>query len=72
MFQALGAQAMVENLPVVTGADVVFVSVKPSIVPIVLEDVKSFASGKLFISVAMGVTIKAMEKVFGNWLPFKI
>lgn len=41
----------------------IFVSVKPGIVPNVLQEVKSKASGKLFVSVAMGVTIKQMEDV---------
>lgn len=44
-------------------SDVVFVAVKPGVVSTVLQDVKSIASGKLFISVAMGVTILEMEKV---------
>lgn len=44
-------------------SDVVIVAVKPGVISTVLEDVKSIASGKLFISVAMGVTILEMEKV---------
>lgn len=44
-------------------SDVIFVSVKPSVVPAVLADVKRDAAGKLFISVAMGVTIKDIENV---------
>lgn len=50
-------------MPVVEGSDVIFVAVKPGVVPTVMEDVKSNASGKLFISVAMGVTIKQIETV---------
>lgn len=38
-------------------------SVKPGVVSSVLQDVKDIASGKLFISVAMGITIREMEKV---------
>lgn len=38
-------------------------SVKPGVVSTVLHDVKNISSGKLFISVAMGVTINEMEKV---------
>lgn len=59
----MGANTLTVNAPVVDQSDVVFVAVKPGVVPIVLEDVKSHASGKLFISVAMGVTIKQLEKV---------
>lgn len=44
-------------------SDVIFVAVKPGVVPNVLEDVKSNASGKLFVSVAMGITIKQIEAV---------
>ncbi|KAG4075980.1 hypothetical protein HA402_003806 [Bradysia odoriphaga] len=62
-FQTLGALSLTENLPVVKGADVVFLSVKPAVVPTVLHDVKDASSGKLFISVAMGITIKDMEQI---------
>lgn len=57
-----------KNAPVVEESDIVFVSVKPAIVPIVLEDVKTFASDKLFISVAMGITVKQMENVSDHQL----
>lgn len=51
------------NVPVVDESDIVFVSVKPGVVPTILEEVKCNASGKLFISVAMGVTTKQIEAV---------
>lgn len=54
-----------ENEPVVKNSDVIFVAVKPGIVPNVLQEVKTLASGKLFVSVAMGVTIKQIESVSG-------
>lgn len=44
----------------------VFVSVKPVVVPNVLGEVKAKAAGKLFISVAMGVTIEQIEKVVSH------
>lgn len=59
----MGANTLSVNMPVVEGSDVVFVAVKPGVVPTVLNDVKSKASGKLFISVAMGFTIKQIETV---------
>lgn len=62
-FQAIGAHTITENSPVVQKSDVVFVSVKPGVVPSVLQDVKSVASNKLFISVAMGVSISQLENV---------
>ena len=56
--------AVTENEPVVEKSDIVFISVKPGVVPIALEDIKHKAAGKLFISVAMGVTIRDIEKVY--------
>lgn len=50
-------------MPVVTESDVVFVSVKPGVVPTVLQEVQTHAANKLFISVAMGITIAQMENV---------
>lgn len=40
-------------------------------VPSVLQDVKSVASNKLFISVAMGVSISQLENVSLNWMNLK-
>ncbi|XP_055315166.1 uncharacterized protein LOC129575489 [Sitodiplosis mosellana] len=62
-FKALGAKTITENPPVVSESDVVFVSVKPGVVPTVLQEIKSIAANKLFISVAMGITIAQMENV---------
>lgn len=55
--------AITNNEPVVDGADVVFVSVKPGVVPTVLQEIKSIAANKLFVSVAMGITIAQIENV---------
>lgn len=52
-----------KNVPVVEKSDVIFVSVKPSVVPIALGDVKPASNGKLFLSIAMGVTIRQLEMV---------
>lgn len=46
-------------------------SVKPAVVPNVLAEVKAKAAGKLFISVAMGVTINQIEKVGNAHRPFR-
>lgn len=54
---------MIENSPVVKKSDIVFISVKPNVVKVALESVKSVSSGKLFISIAMGITINEIEKV---------
>lgn len=62
-FKKLGALSITENIPVVNKSDVVFVSVKPTIVSTVLHDVKPVSSGKLFISIAMGITLREIEKM---------
>lgn len=59
----MGATATVDNAAVVQKADVVFVSTKPSVVPAALQQIKNLAAGKLFISVAMGITIDEIETV---------
>lgn len=56
-------KTITDNGPVVNDSDVVFLSVKPGVVPTVLDEVKSIASNKLFISVAMGITIEQIENV---------
>lgn len=61
--QEMNIKTVVENSPVVQSSNIVFVSVKPQTVTQVLRDVKQFSQNKLFISVAMGVTIKALEEV---------
>ncbi|XP_017119115.1 pyrroline-5-carboxylate reductase 3 [Drosophila elegans] len=60
-FQALGVETVVKNAPVVQQSDVVFVSVKPQVVPSVLSEIQPISSGKLFLSVAMGITLSTIE-----------
>ncbi|KAL7728128.1 hypothetical protein ACLKA6_002263 [Drosophila palustris] len=60
-FQELGIETLTENAPVVERSDVVFVSVKPQVVPKVLEEIKPLSGNKLFLSVAMGITLKCLE-----------
>lgn len=57
--------AVFENKPVVERSEVVIVSVKPDVVVPALREVKYLESSrnKLFISVAMGVSIGAIEQV---------
>lgn len=47
-------------------SDIVFIAVKPSVVSVALEAVNSVSSGKLFISVAMGITLKELERLLPN------
>lgn len=65
-FKSLGAETIIENSPVVKHSDVVFISVKPAVVPSVLESVKSISGNKLFISVAMGITLNTLEENLSN------
>ncbi|XP_030370778.1 pyrroline-5-carboxylate reductase [Scaptodrosophila lebanonensis] len=60
-FKALGIETLVENAPIVQQSDLIFVSVKPQVVPQVLKEVKSLSAGKLFLSVAMGITLQTLE-----------
>jgi pyrroline-5-carboxylate reductase len=62
-FREFGAEAVTENRSVVEKSDVVFLSVKPNVVKTALNDVKCLSSGKLFVSVAMGITISDIETI---------
>lgn len=62
-FRDFGAVAVTENRSVVEKSDVVFLSVKPNVVKTALDDVKSLSSGKLFVSVAMGITLNDIEQI---------
>ncbi|XP_074042787.1 pyrroline-5-carboxylate reductase-like 2 [Leptinotarsa decemlineata] len=64
-FKDLGAESVFENLPVVEKSDVVIVSVKPSVVPIALDEIKrsTIKTDKLFLSIAMGVSTRQLEKM---------
>lgn len=63
-FKEIGAESIFENVPVVQKSDVVIVSVKPNIVPIALGDIKkaNIKADKLFLSIAMGVTLNTLEQ----------
>ncbi|XP_034113415.1 LOW QUALITY PROTEIN: pyrroline-5-carboxylate reductase 3 [Drosophila nasuta] len=60
-FQGLGIETLVENAPVVEQSKIVFISVKPQVVPQVLSEIKDLSANKLFLSVAMGITLKTLE-----------
>lgn len=65
-FKKLNAETITENKQVVKNSDIVFVAVKPYVVPEVLNEVKAESEGKLFLSVAMGITIGTIEKTLSN------
>lgn len=65
-FRNFGAEAVTENRFVVEKSQIIFIATKPNVVTSVLDDVKHFSSGKLFVSIAMGITINEIEKTLPN------
>jgi len=62
VWKDLGTKTTLSNTEVVQTADVIFLSVKPHILPGVLDEIQGYTdSSKLFASVAAGVTIDFME-----------
>ncbi|KAJ8924708.1 hypothetical protein NQ315_000859 [Exocentrus adspersus] len=63
--QEIGGEAVFDNVPVVEKSDIVIISVKPTVVPVALSDIKAsnIKADKLFLSIAMGVTTKTIEKL---------
>ena len=63
----MGCNTMHSNEDLVHGSDVVLLAVKPSIVPIVLKEVKHLiGSDKLLVSIAAGLKISHIENVLYN------
>ncbi|MEW5995175.1 MAG: pyrroline-5-carboxylate reductase [Candidatus Hadarchaeota archaeon] len=60
--RALGIKAAPRNEALVKISDVVFIAVKPNDVETVLKETKAVSGGKLFISIAAGVTTKFIEQ----------
>jgi pyrroline-5-carboxylate reductase len=59
----MGCNTMHSNEDLVKCSDVVLLAVKPTIVPIVLKEVKHLiGSNKLLVSIAAGLRINQMEK----------
>lgn len=63
-FQELGIAVTHSNVEVVCGSDVIFVAVKPHLVPPVLNEVSQHITNRhIIVSVAAGVTIATLEEV---------
>lgn len=60
-FQEIGSNTVFSNAPVVDYGDVLILSVKPQVVPMVLPDLKNYR--KLLLSIAMGIPLASLEKV---------
>lgn len=64
-WQEMGAVTSTDNIDVVKCSDVIILAVKPNVLPMVLDEIKEFSSGKLFISIAAGITIAKIEDILG-------
>ncbi len=63
-FQELGIPVTHSNIEVVCGSDVVFVAVKPHLVPPVLNEISQHVTDRhIIVSVAAGVTLATLEEV---------
>uniref|UniRef100_A0A6P7GP89 Pyrroline-5-carboxylate reductase n=2 Tax=Diabrotica virgifera virgifera TaxID=50390 RepID=A0A6P7GP89_DIAVI len=64
-FKGIGATTTFENTEVVENSDIVVIATKPSIIPIALEPIKKneVKANKLFMSIAMGVTLRQLEQL---------
>lgn len=64
VFQELGISVTHSNVEVVCGSDVVFVAVKPHLVPLVLNEISQHVTDRhIIVSVAAGVTLSTVEEV---------
>ncbi|XP_063705020.1 pyrroline-5-carboxylate reductase 3 isoform X2 [Culicoides brevitarsis] len=61
-FKSLGCTVFDDNEKVVKNSEIVFLSVKPVIMPSVLAQIRNLSADKLFISIAMGITLQQLEK----------
>ncbi|KAK2834979.1 hypothetical protein Q5P01_015463 [Channa striata] len=63
-FQELGIAVTHSNVEVVCSSDVVFVSVKPHLVPLVLNEISQYVTERhIIVSVAAGVTLATLEEL---------
>lgn len=63
-FQELGVPVTHSNTEVVCGSDVVFIAVKPHLVPHILSEISQHVTDRhIIVSVAAGVTLATLEEV---------
>ena len=63
----IGCNTMHSNEDLVNGSDVILLAVKPTIVPIVLKEVRHLIDPKkLIVSIAAGCTIQQMQSDLGD------
>ncbi|XP_055532396.1 pyrroline-5-carboxylate reductase 2-like [Wyeomyia smithii] len=61
VFREMGAETYLDSVPVVKRSEVIFISVKPWVVPTVLQQISTCSANKLFISIAMGLKLAELE-----------
>lgn len=67
--QELGVAVTHSNIEVVGGSDVVFVAVKPHLIPLVLNEISQHVTDRhTIVSVAAGVTLATLEEVSASVL----
>lgn len=59
--EKLGVETTTDNKKLVEQCDVAFIAVKPDVVESVLKEIEGTSSGKLFVSVAAGVSTEFIE-----------
>ncbi|XP_051803292.1 pyrroline-5-carboxylate reductase 3 isoform X2 [Acanthochromis polyacanthus] len=63
-FQELGIAVTHSNIEAICGSDVVFVAVKPHLVPLVLNEISQHVTDRhIIVSVAAGVTLATLEEL---------
>lgn len=65
-WNTMGVFTSEDNLEIIKHSEVIIFAVKPSILPNVLHEAKVFAEGRIFISIAAGVTIQTIESILGE------
>ena len=64
--EVAGAKVVSKNVEVVQGAQVIFLSVKPQVMAQVLAELAPHSAGKLFISIAAGVSLAKLCESLGS------
>lgn len=64
IFQELGVDTTLDNREVVKNNEVVYLSVKPYIIPDIMAEISDVVQPhNLFVSIAAGITIESIENV---------
>ncbi|XP_076233353.1 uncharacterized protein LOC143178511 [Calliopsis andreniformis] len=66
-FKEMGSETVFSNRPVIDYGDILILSVKPQVIPMVLPDLKNY--NRLLMSIAMGVPLASLEKAVPEGTP---